>query len=162
MARMGPAFRRSKLGLPLFILGLLLMIYPPDGLLAIESRASDEMLSDLEWVVPALIGFTLVASGAPIYHVSNKLRLFAGWALVLFAGYLIYLNLSFGTDSVILGISAFLGILTTVTLHLLAVRFTESISPGDGVTEPLDEDEIKHVSAILSSHLSQMEGPADE
>ena len=28
--------------------------------------------------------------------------------------------------------------------------------------EPLDEDEIKHVSAILSSHLIQKEGTADE
>ena len=55
-----------------------------------------------------------------------------------------------------------MGILITVALHLLAVRFTESLSSGDGVTEPLDEGEIRHVSAILSSHLTQMEGTTDE
>ena len=162
MARMGPAFRRSKLGAPLFLVGLLLTIYPPDGLLVAESRASDEMLATLEWLAPALVGFILVASGAPIYYVTNKTRLILGWALVLFAGYSIFVNRPLEADSIILGISALLGILTTVILHLLAVRFTESLSSGDGVTEPLDEDEIKHVSAILSSHLSQMEGPADE
>tara|TARA_B100000965_G_scaffold312303_1_gene272075 strand:- start:27379 stop:27927 length:549 start_codon:yes stop_codon:yes gene_type:complete len=162
MARMGPAFRRSKLGAPLFLVGLLLTIYPPDGLLVAESRASDEMLATLEWLAPALVGFILVASGAPIYYVTNKTRLILGWALVLFAGYSIFVNRPLEADSIILGISALLGILITVILHLLAVRFTESLSSGDGVTEPLDEDEIKHVSAILSSHLSQMEGPADE
>ena len=87
MARMGPAFGRSKLGAPLFLVGLLLTIYPPEGLLVAESRASDEMLATLEWVGPALIGFILVASGAPIYYVVNKPRLVAGWVLVFFAGY---------------------------------------------------------------------------
>ena len=61
MARMGPAFRRSRFGLPLFLVGLLLTTYPPDGLLAAESRASNEMLATLEWAGPALIGFILVA-----------------------------------------------------------------------------------------------------
>ena len=145
MSRMGPAFRRSKLGAPLFLMGLLLTIYPPEGLLVAESRASDEMLATLKWAGPALIGFILVASGAPIYYVVNKPRLVAGWVLVFFAGYV-----------------ALLGILITIFLHLLAVRFTESLSSGDGVTEPLDEGEIRHVSAILSSHLTQMEGTTDE
>ena len=162
MARMGPAFGRSKLGAPLFLLGLLLTIYPPEGLLVAESRASDEMLATLEWVGPALIGFILVASGAPIYHVKDKPRLVAGWLFVFFAGYSIIVNWSLEADSIISAIAALLGIIITVGLHLLAVRFTESLSSGDGVTEPLDEDEIKHVSAILSSHLSQVEGPADE
>jgi len=162
MARMGPAFGRSKLGAPLFFVGLLLTIYPPEGLLVAESRASDEMLATLEWVGPALIGFILVASGAPIYYVKNKPRLVAGWLFVFFAGYSIIVNWSLGADSIISGFAALLGIIITVALHLLAVRFTESLSSGDGVTEPLDEDEIKHVSVILSSHLSQVEGPADE
>ena len=162
MSRMGPAFRRSKLGAPLLLMGLLLTIYPPEGLLVAESRASDEMLATLEWVGPALIGFILVASGAPIYHVKDKPRLVAGWLFVFFAGYSIIVNWSLEADSIISGIAALLGIIITVAFHLLAVRFTESLSSGDGVTEPLDEDEIKHVSAILSSHLSQVEGPADE
>ena len=162
MARMGPAFRRSKLGAPLLLVGLLLTIYPPEGLLVAESRASDEMLATLEWVGPALIGFILVASGAPIYYVKDKPRLVAGWLFVFFAGYSIIVNWSLEADSIISGIAALLGIIITVAFHLLAVRFTESLSSGDGVTEPLDEDEIKHVSAILSSHLSQVEGPADE
>ena len=162
MSRMGPAFRRSKLGAPLFLMGLLLTIYPPEGLLVAESRASDEMLATLKWAGPALIGFILVASGAPIYYVTNKPRLVAGWLLVFFAGYSIIVNWSLEADIIISGFAALLGILITVVLHLLAVRFTESLSSGDGVTEPLDEDEIKHVSAILSSHLSQVEGPADE
>ena len=138
------------------------MTYPPDGLLANESRASDEMLATLDWVGPALIGFILVASGAPIYYVKDKPRLVAGWLFVFFAGYSIIVNWSLEADSIISAIAALLGIIITVGLHLLAVRFTESLSSGDGVTEPLDEDEIKHVSAILSSHLSQVEGPADE
>ena len=162
MARMGPAFGRSKLGAPLFLVGLLLTIYPPEGLLVAESRASDEMLATLEWAGPALIGFILVASGAPIYYVKDKPRLVAGWLFVFFAGYSIIVNWSLEADSIISGIAALLGIIITVAFHLLAVRFTESLSSGDGVTEPLDEDEIKHVSAILSSHLSQVEGPADE
>ena len=162
MSRMGPAFRRSKLGAPLFLMGLLLTIYPPEGLLVAESRASDEMLATLEWVGPALIGFILVASGAPIYYVTNKPRLVAGWLLVFFAGYSIIINWSLKADSIISGFVALLGILITVFLHLLAVRFTESLSSGDGVTEPLDEGEIRHVSAILSSHLTQMEGTTDE
>ena len=162
MARMGPAFGRSKLGAPLFLVGLLLTIYPPEGLLVAESRASDEMLATLEWVGPALIGFIPVASGAPIYYVKDKPRLVAGWLFVFFAGYSIIVNWSLEADSIISGIAALLGIIITVAFHLLAVRFTESLSSGDGVTEPLDEDEIKHVSAILSSHLSQVEGPADE
>lgn len=162
MSRMGPAFRRSKLGAPLFLMGLLLTIYPPEGLLVAESRASDEMLATLEWVGPALIGFILVASGAPIYYVTNKPRLVAGWLMVFFAGYSIIVNWSLEVDSIISGFVALLGILITVFLHLLAVRFTESLSSGDGVTEPLDEGEIRHVSAILSSHLTQMEGTTDE
>ena len=162
MSRMGPAFRRSKLGAPLFLMGLLLTIYPPEGLLVAESRASDEMIATLKWVGPALIGFILVASGAPIYYVKDKPRLVAGWLFVFFAGYSIIVNWSPEADSIISGIAALLGIIITVAFHLLAVRFTESLSSGDGVTEPLDEDEIKHVSAILSSHLSQVEGPADE
>ena len=162
MSRMGPAFRRSKLGAPLFLMGLLLTIYPPEGLLAAESRASDEMLATLEWAGPALIGFILVASGAPIYYVTNKPRLVAGWLLVFFAGYSIIVNWSLEADSIISGFVALLGILITVFLHLLAVRFSESLSSGDGVTEPLDEGEIRHVSAILSSHLTQMEGTTDE
>ena len=162
MARMGPAFGRSKLGVPLFLVGLLLTIYPPEGLLVAESRASDEILATLKWVGPALIGFIFVASGAPIYYVINKPRLITGWVLVLFAGYSIIVSWSIEVDTIISGIAALLGILITVALHLLAVRFTESLSSGDGVTEPLDEDEIKHVSAILSSHLIQKEGTADE
>ena len=162
MSRMGPAFRRSKLGAPLFLMGLLLTIYPPEGLLVAESRASDEMLATLKWVGPALIGFILVASGAPIYYVTNKPRLVTGWLLVFFAGYSIIVNWSLEADSIISGFVALLGILITVFLHLLAVRLTESLSSGDGVTEPLDEGEIRHVSAILSSHLTQMEGTTDE
>ena len=137
MARMGPAFGRSKLGAPLFLVGLLLTIYPPEGLLVAESRASDEMLATLEWVGPALIGFILVASGAPIYHVKDKPRLVAGWLFVFFAGYSIIVNWSLEADSIISGIAALLGIIITVALHLLAVRFTESLSSGDGVTEPV-------------------------
>ena len=85
-----------------------------------------------------------------------------GWVLVLFAGYLIFVNWSPGVESAILGIAAMLGVIVTVSLHLIAIRFTESLSPGDGITKPLDDEEVKHVSAILSSHLSQMEASADE
>lgn len=162
MARMGPAFRRSKLGVPLFLVGLFLTIYPPDGLLIAESRASDEILATLGWLGPALIGFILVASGSPMYYVTNKLRLVLGWMLVLFAGYLIFVDWPLGIDTIVLGIAALMGILITVILHLFAIRFTESLSSGDGITKPLDEDEIKHVSTILSSHLNQMEVLADE
>ena len=162
MARMGPAFKRSKLGAPLFLLGLLMTIFPPDGLLAAESRASDEMSAFLYWTAPAVAGFYLVASGAPIYYISSKLRLAVGWALVLFAGYLIFENWSPGVEGATSGIAVILGLVTTAVLHLIAVRFTESISSGDGVTKPLDDEEIKHVSAILSSHLSQMEASLDE
>ena len=82
--------------------------------------------------------------------------------MVFFAGYSIIVNWSLEADSIISGFVALLGILITVFLHLLAVRLTESLSSGDGVTEPLDEGEIRHVSAILSSHLTQMEGTTDE
>lgn len=162
MARMGPAFKRSKIGAPLFLIGLLMTLFPPDGLLAAESRASDEMLASLYWMIPAVAGFYLVASGAPIYYVTSKLRLMVGWVLVLFAGYLIFVSWSPGVESAILGIAAMLGVIVTVSLHLIAIRFTESLSPGDGITKPLDDEEVKHVSAILASHLSQMEASADE
>ena len=162
MARMGPAFERSKLGVPLFLFGLLLTFFPPSGLLVAESRASDEMVTSLLWMIPAFLGFYLVASGAPIYYVTNKLRLVMGWLVVLFAGYLMFVNWSFGMESAFLGTAAILGIVVTVFLHLLSIRFTESISSGDGVTKPLEDDEIKHVSAILSSHIGQMEASGDE
>ena len=98
--------------------------------------------------------------GGAIYYVTNKPRLVAGWALVLFAGYSIIVNWSLEADSIILE-SSLMGILITVVLHLLCKVHRVTILRR-GVTEPLDEEEIKHVSAILSSHLSHMEGTADE
>ena len=47
------------------------------------------------------------------------------------------------------------GVSVTVLMYLYSIRLTESMGQGDGVTKPLEDDEIEHVSKILLANLDE-------
>ena len=59
-------------------------------------------------------------------------------------------------------IATLMGVVMALLIHLIAIRFTESLPSRDGVTLPLEEHEVKHISSILSSHIDQKEVTSDE
>ncbi|MAE97999.1 MAG: hypothetical protein CL965_02765 [Euryarchaeota archaeon] len=157
MARMGPAFDRSRFGFLIFFAGLVLTLLPTEGLMSSEDAASESLRLTLSWAIPGVIGLYIVASGAPIYNESNLFKLLIGWSLTLYSMWAMLV--SWGPDIDIIGktVSSALGVSLTLIIYLYSIRITESISSGDSVTKPLEGDEIKHISEILLSNLGDME-----
>ncbi len=157
MARMGPAFDRSRFGFLVFFAGLLLALLPAEGLMTSEDAASESLRLTLSWAIPGAIGLYTVASGAPIYNESNLLKLLIGWALTLYSLSTMISVWSPDIDMIGKTVSSGLGLLSALIIYLYSIRVTESISSGDSVTKPLEGDEIKHISDILLSNLVDME-----
>ena len=157
MARMGPAFDRSRFGFLVFFAGLVLTLLPTEGLMSSEDAASESLRLTLSWAIPGGIGLYIVASGARIYNESNLFKLLIGWSLTLYSMWAMLV--SWGPDIDMIGktVSSALGVSLTLIIYLYSVRITESISSGDSVTKPLEGDEIKHISEILLSNLGDME-----
>jgi len=157
MARMGPAFDRSRFGFLVFFAGLVLAFLPTEGLMSSEDAASESLRLTLSWAIPGAIGLYVVASGAPIYNESNILKLLIGWSLTLYSLWAMFI--SWGPDIDMIGktVSSALGVTLTMTIYLYSIRIAESTSSEDSVTKPLESDEIKHISDILLSNLGDME-----
>ena len=157
MARMGPAFDRSRFGFLVFFAGLVLAFLPTEGLMSSEDAASESLRLTLSWAIPGAIGLYVVASGAPIYNESNIFKLLIGWSLTLYS--LRAMFISWGPDIDMIGktVSSALGVTLTMTIYLYSIRIAESTSSEDSVTKPLESDEIKHISDILLSNLGDME-----
>ena len=137
MARMGPAFDRSRFGFLVFFAGLLLALLPAEGLMTSEDAASESLRLTLSWAIPGAIGLYTVASGAPIYNESNLLKLLIGWALTLYS--LSTMISVWSPDIDMIG--------KTVSSDLIVVCFdnlplfhqnNRVISSGDSVTKPLE------------------------
>ena len=157
MARMGPAFDRSRFGFLVFFAGLVLAFLPTEGLMSSEDAASESLRLTLSWAIPGAIGLYIVASGAPIYNESNIFKLLIGWSLTLYSLWTMFI--SWGPDIDMIGktLSSALGVTLTMTIYLYSIRIAESTSSEDSVTKPLESDEIKHISDILLSNLGDME-----
>ena len=157
MARMGPAFDRSRFGFLVFFAGLVLAFLPTEGLMSSEDAASESLRLTLSWAIPGAIGLYVVASGAPIYNESNIFKLLIGWSLTLYSLWAMFI--SWGPDIDMIGktVSSTLGVTLTMTIYLYSIRIAESTSSEDSVTKPLESDEIKHISDILLSNLGDME-----
>lgn len=157
MARMGPAFDRSRFGFLVFFAGLVLAFLPTEGLMSSEDAASESLRLTLSWAIPGAIGLYIVASGAPIYNESNILKLLIGWSLTLYSLWAMFI--SWGPDIDMIGktVSSALGVTLTMTIYLYSIRIAESTSSEDSITKPLESDEIKHISDILLSNLGDME-----
>lgn len=157
MARMGPAFDRSRFGFLVFFAGLVLAFLPTEGLMSSEDAASESLRLTLSWAIPGAIGLYIVASGAPIYNESNILKLLIGWSLTLYSLWAMFI--SWGPDIDMIGktVSSVLGVTLTMTIYLYSIRIAESTSSEDSITKPLESDEIKHISDILLSNLGDME-----
>ncbi len=157
MARMGPAFDRSRFGFLVFFAGLVLAFLPTEGLMSSEDAASESLRLTLSWAIPGAIGLYVVASGAPIYNESNIFKLLIGWSLTLYS--LRAMFISWGPDIDMIGktVSSALGVTLTMTIYLYSIRIAESTSSEDSVTKPLESDEIKHISDILLSNVGDME-----
>ena len=157
MARMGPAFDRSRFGFLVFFAGLVLAFLPTEGLMSSEDAASESLRLTLSWAIPGAIGLYIVASGAPIYNESNIFKLLIGWSLTVYSLWAMFS--SWGPDIDMIGktVSSTLGVTLTMTIYLYSIRIAESTSSEDSVTKPLESDEIKHISDILLSNLGDME-----
>jgi len=155
MSRMGPAFERSKLGGLVFLFGLFLALFPPGGLMGPEAAASESLRATLSWAIPGALGLFIAASGAPIYYVSNFPRLILGWILSLYSLSVMIVEWNPNTGMLATTASSAAGVSVTVLIYLYSIRLTESMGQGDGVTKPLEDDEIEHVSKILLANLDE-------
>ena len=157
MARMGPAFDRSRFGFLVFFAGLVLAFLPTEGLMSSEDAASESLRLTLSWAIPGAIGLYIVASGAPIYNESNIFKLLIGWSLTLYSLWAMFIAWWPDIDMIGKTVSSTLGVTLTMTIYLYSIRIAESTSSEDSVTKPLESDEIKHISDILLSNLGDME-----
>ena len=157
MARMGPAFDRSRFGFLVFFAGLVLAFLPTEGLMSSEDAASESLRLTLSWAIPGAIGLYIVASGAPIYNESNIFKLLIGWSLTLYSLWAMFIAWWPDIDMIGKTVSSALGVTLTMTIYLYSIRIAESTSSEDSVTKPLESDEIKHISDILLSNLGDME-----
>jgi len=157
MARMGPAFDRSRFGFLVFFAGLVLAFLPTEGLMSSEDAASESLRLTLSWAIPGAIGLYIVASGAPIYNESNIFKLLIGWSLTLYSLWAMFISWWPDIDMIGKTVSSTLGVTLTMTIYLYSIRIAESTSSEDSVTKPLESDEIKHISDILLSNLGDME-----
>ena len=162
MARMGPAFDRSKFGFLLVLAGLTISLFPPHGLIASETIASEDLITAIYWMVPGTIGLYMAASGAPIYFITNPTRLIIGWLLILSSGAMMLSSWAPDLGKATSAIATLMGVVMALLIHVIAIRVTESLPSRDGVTLPLEEHEVKHISSILSSHIDQKEVTSDE
>jgi len=155
MARMGPAFKRSRFGYPIFCIGLIMAFLTPEELISSEEAAAESLKLTLSWAIPGAIGLYIVASGAPIYHESTTSRLIMGWGLTLYSTWIMFIAWSPNTDMIDDAAFSAFGVILAYIIYLYSIRVTESLGPGDSVTKPLQETEIKHVSEILLSNLKE-------
>ena len=154
MHRTGPAFRRHPVGAPVAVLGLALILLhtkqPPEPELLLMETAMDAG----PWLASAVLGTTLVLSGAPTYSDRKPLPLFVGWVFVFSAWYLMLAIIPKLTMVEILSwVSSILGTVLAITVFALSVRFTERRTPTEPETEPLSEKERKYIGSVLRRHL---------
>ena len=106
------------------------------------------------WLASAVLGTTLVLSGAPTYSDRKPLPLFVGWVFVFSAWYLMLAIIPKLTMVEILSwVSSILGVVLAITVFALSVRFTERRTPTEPETEPLSEKERKYIGSVLRRHL---------
>ena len=157
--RTGPAFERSRFGLPIALLGVSMFILLPDGLTGPEKAMHDALLSSLPWVAAATVGTLLVLRGAPTYGSADPGLMILGWASISLAWLLISLDLNFSVAFGLLsGLSVLPGLLLGIIAFTLGVWLAESFSEASGESSPLTDDEGRLVKSILTRRLGGDEG----
>lgn len=155
MHRAGPAFRRHPVGLPVALLGLALMLFyseePPEPELLLVQTITDVG----PWFVTAVIATYLVLSGAPTYSESKPLQLLSGWIVMLAAWYFMLVAIlpELTLFEILSWLSSIIGVAFAIVIFVFSVRYTESRTPVEPETTPLDEKERKYVQSVLRRHL---------
>jgi len=152
--RMGPAFRRSRFGKPMMLLGLVSSLFHSGKLSDMENKLLDNLILNLPWMVLALLGSSLVLYGAPIYwkkiFSTNSMGL-----ITIFISWIIYVNFTLLSHDVMMFSLFFtlLGMFLALLFIIWIIKIIESRTPKALESEPLTESEEKFIISILKRHV---------
>ena len=172
MWRMGPAFKRSRYGPPLVLLGLALMIFVAEPLLYFEEGyipcsnrsvciddARDAYLATIVetvvWITLAVLGCRTITQGSSWYNRGRTELLVAGWAMLIAAWWIIsqmqlYQLVLENPIDVVLGVGLiFPPILLSIWLLMRAFLLAERQTPRDPEIDALDEREQRLVTEMI-------------
>jgi len=175
MGRMGPSFERSRFGWPLGALGLALMVFLPEPLLAYEpgyaecqrlyhcrwdlrDQYLDVLIGSLSWIVLALLGSLMIIRGSSVYGRNRPRSVTAGWVLVIAAWFLMsrmwfYEFIISEPFFILLGLIVLASMAATIWIHVQVVRYTERKTPRMPKIAPLDERESRMVTEMIRRNL---------
>ncbi len=152
--RMGPAFKRSRFGTPLALLGLTCLFLLPSGMEGPESDLHHSAVELIIWLAPFVLGVMLILRAAPTYWKSRPLEMALGWVSIAISWYLIAANFdSVSASEAILGIWASLGLIVGIIAFASGVVLAERYSRFSSESEPLSNEEELLVRTIIERRL---------
>ncbi len=147
---MGPAFERSRFGMPLMMLGLIGSIFSTENLPEIERGLQESILDLFSWLIPFSIGAFLVLDSAPNYRKARNLQLILGWIFIISSWTLFYAEIDSQLAKEITHGSLVLAGLFIGSMPILSgIIFEERISGIRSESEPLSKEEKELVKTIL-------------
>tara|TARA_B100000287_G_scaffold106043_1_gene98326 strand:- start:5250 stop:5714 length:465 start_codon:yes stop_codon:yes gene_type:complete len=147
---MGPAFERSRFGMPLMMLGLIGSISSPENLPGIERELQGAIIDLFSWLIPFSIGTFLVLDSAPNYRKTRKLKLILGWIFISSSWMLLSPKIDSQMAKEITHGSIVLAGLFIGSIPILSgIIIEERISGIRSESEPLSKEEEELVKTIL-------------
>lgn len=151
--RMGPSFTRTKFSIPVILIALSLLYFNNLEIYDIESELADSINNFMPWFLVALIGFYFTLSGVPIYWKIRMPQLIFGWIIIFVSTYLFIEFTELPDNFLIAAISTSIGVIFSLLLFVMFVRFVESRIPPEDPAPDLTEDEMDFVRRIISTNI---------
>tara|TARA_Y100000766_G_scaffold262469_1_gene253702 strand:+ start:438 stop:974 length:537 start_codon:yes stop_codon:yes gene_type:complete len=152
-SRMGPSFTRSKFSIPLILIGILLLFFNNFSIENPEKELLESLHGFAPWFFACSLGCYLALSGSPIYWKVQFPQLISGWIIILGSFYL-YFEFNELTDNFLIGaIFTALGVILSLFLFILLVRFVENRIPLEDSAPELTEEEMNFVTKIISINI---------
>tara|TARA_Y100000768_G_scaffold306883_1_gene240920 strand:+ start:677 stop:1213 length:537 start_codon:yes stop_codon:yes gene_type:complete len=152
-SRMGPSFTRSKFSIPLILIGILLLFFNNFSIENPEKELLESLHGFAPWFFACSLGCYLALSGSPIYWKVQFPQLISGWIIILGSFYL-YFEFNELPDNFLIGaIFTALGVILSLFLFILLVRFVENRIPLEDSAPELTEEEMNFVTKIISINI---------
>ena len=169
LGRMGPSFKRNQYALIFVLLGTLCILIPKSNILGIVNFGDYDSFSGhqlpeyylmnvtynfIPWFFTGFLGYYLALMGAPTYWKTRYPQLISGWMFILLSLYLYFeYNFHLSIKEVLLAFSSFIGILISLAVFAILVRYVENSTPLDNPAPELTDEEKELVSRIISKNI---------
>ena len=151
---MGPAFKRSRFGARLALLGVSCLVLIPREISGPEQEMHQELLNFFSWAILFGVGSLLALRSSPTYGKTQLFELVPAWFFIIASWYLASTQSEYGFSKVATnGVFAYIGLFAGIIVFIIGVAMAERFAGIDSESEPLSKEEEKLVRTILERRL---------